>query len=609
MARQANRWFELIITAALLIPLSVRVAAGQGLRRPQVDDTADETPTPVPASTPREQHTTGTTETIPIDPPPGFAGAREGAVPADQRVPRADRWRIGLPPYDRYPEQSGEYPYTAGHWWDPYHQNLLKGDYPIVGQHIFLALSAICDTLVEGRRVPVPSNVSAASPGAYQFFGRGDQLFVDQNFPLSVSVFHGDAAFKPRDWELRVTPVFNVNYLDAAENGLVNIDVRDGTTRTDSHVGFQELFGEVHLADISPSYDFVSLRAGIQGFVSDFRGFVFADAQPGVRLFGNYESNQDQWNLAYFYNLDKDTNSGLNTIFRRRDQEVVVANVFRQDFIWPGYTTEWTALWNHDEASFHLDDNGFLARPAPIGIVQPHEINAVYLGWLSDGHIGRVNVTHAFYEVVGRDDRNPIAGRGVDINAQLAALELSVDRDWLRFKGSFLWASGDGDPRDGTARGFDAISPSPAFAGGAFSFWNRQAIRLTGTGVELVNRFSPFPSLRTSTGEGQANFVNPGLFLYNLGAEARLTPKLRAEFNLNYLQFERTQPLQLLLFQRTIGHQIGWDPNIGIEYRPLLIDNVIVTAGAAALLPGNGLEQIYTAQALYSIFGELTLTY
>ena len=596
-----------VAIVTLFVALLPTCTLAQGLHRPEVDET--EAPAPTPAPSAMGKNTEATPATVPAEPPLGFAGRRRANLPAEPAVPIEDRWRIGFPTWERYPGQSGEYPYSRGHWWDPYNQNVLKGDYPILGNHTFLALTAISDTLIEGRRVPVPSNVSAASPAQFEFFGRGDQLFIDQNFPITLELFHGDTAFKPRDWSIRATPVFNINYLDARETGLVNIDVRQGTTRTDDHIGFQELFGELHLADVSPYYDFVSLRAGIQGFTSDFRGFVFSDNQPGVRLFGNFESNRDQWNLAYFYTLEKDTNSGLNTMFKRRDQQVAVANVLRQDFIWPGYTTQLSALWNHDEASFHLDENGFPARPAPIGTFQRHEINAVYFGWTSDGHIGRLNVDHAFFQVVGRDNRNPIAGRGVDINAQLAAVELSIDRDWLRFKGSFLWASGDGNPRDGTARGFDAIFPNPNFAGGAFSFWNRQAIRLTGTGVELVNRFSPFPTLRTSKSEGQANFVNPGLFLYNAGIEARLTPKLRAEVNVTYLQFERVESLQLLEFQRTIGHEIGWDPNIGIQYRPLLIDNVILTAGAAALIPGNGLEQIYTAEALYSVFGALTLTY
>jgi hypothetical protein len=80
----------------------------------------------------------------------------------------------------------------------------------------------------------------------------------------------------------------------------------------------------------------------------------------------------------------------------------------------------------------HYDDNGVLVRPAPIGNVQPHRIDADYFGWTGDGHIGRTNVTHAFYQVLGHDSSTrsrPATG----INAQLAAVEFSQDHDWLRF--------------------------------------------------------------------------------------------------------------------------------------------------------------------------------
>ncbi len=71
------------------------------------------------------------------------------------------------------------------------------------------------------------------------------------------------------------------------------------------------------------------------------------------------------------------------------------------------------------------------------GILQ-HGIRAYYLGWTSNGHIGRVNVSHAFYQALGHDTLNPIAGRRVDINGRMAALELSVDKDWVRFRSSFF---------------------------------------------------------------------------------------------------------------------------------------------------------------------------
>ena len=37
--------------------------------------------------------------------------------------------------------------------------------------------------------------------------------------------------------------------------------------------------------------------------------------------------------------------------------------------------------------------------------------------------------------------------------------------------------------------------------------------------MNLVQRFSFTPNLRTSKEQGQANFVNPGLFLINVGAD------------------------------------------------------------------------------------------
>src|SRR5207249_7733293 len=126
-------------------------------------------------------------------------------------------------------------------------------------------------------------------------------------------------------------------------------------------------------------------------------------------------------------------------------------------------------------------DNGFLVRPAPIGgvvnsgILQ-HGVRAYYLGWTSNGHIRRLNVSHAFYQALGHDTLNPIAGRRLDINGRMAALELSVDKDWARFRTSFFWSSGDPSNRSNalglggrgpTARGFDTIVDKTSFAGGA----------------------------------------------------------------------------------------------------------------------------------------------
>lgn len=544
--------------------------------------------------------------------PLGYVGhpLRIQAASAQDFIPIEDRWRIGFPDWDRYTlDKPGEYLYQHGHWWDPYNQNMLKGDYPIVGQHTFLDLTAISDTFWEFRRLPTASGVSTAVPGSQNFFGGGNQTFVFQNFIASLDLFHGDAGFKPLDWEFKFTPVFDINYLDTQERGIVDINPAQGVKRSDGHVAIQEMFGEYKIADLSPYYDVVSVRGGIQGFTGDFRGFIYSDNEPGILIFGNLESNRDQWNLAYFSQLEKDSNSGLNTIFASRDQNVLLANFTRQDFIWDGYNAQLDFAYNNDNASTKYDDNGFLVRPAFIGTIRPHTINVAYFGWTGDGHIGRVNVSNAFYEAYGRDSFNQIADHSVTVDAQMGALELSYDQDWRRYKFSFFYASGAGNPKSRRATGFDTIFDNPDFAGAPFSFWYREAVKLPGTGLNLTNRFSLVPDLRSSKEQGQANFVNPGLLLFNGGVDAKITPKLKASFNFNFIRFDRVAVLETALHQNGLGHNVGFDISLGVNYRPLLIDNIIFTAAVALFTPLDGFRDIYNSQTLLSSFTALTLVY
>ena len=337
--------------------------------------------------------------------------------------------------------------------------------------------------------------------------------------------------------------------------------------RTRADFALEEWFLETKIADIGPDYDIISVRAGSQPFVSDFRGFVFADINRMVRLFGNRNVDRDQFNVVWVDQTEKDTNSGLNTL-NDRHQNTVIANYYHQDFIWPGYTIQFSYHFNHDQPSTEFDKNDFLVRPAPAGVFAPHTINSHYLGWAGDGHINEINISHAFYWVLGKDDLNPIAGEEQNINAQMFALELSYSPDWLRFRASYFFASGDSDVSfgDHNATGFDAIFDNPQFAGGQFSYWQRQQIGLFG--VQLVNRFSLLPDLRATKLQGQQNFVNPGLQLINLGIDGEVTQKLRVIANCNFLWFNQTEVLQTFVFQEDIATRIGTDLSVGCEYRP-----------------------------------------
>jgi hypothetical protein len=546
-------------------------------------------------------------ELPPIDPkqvePPTPLMLRES-------VPLPDRWRIMDTLGFKFP------------WYDPYNHNVWKGDKPFEpfakwGPDWFLALSGISDTLIESRRLPTPVGAqSSLNAGALDLYGRTRQNVFVQTIILSASIIKGNTTFKPPDYEFRIAPAIQINHARIQEVRGLRIDPREGKTRTDNHVAIQEAFADVHLRNVSDRYDFDSLRVGIQPFQSDFRGFIFQDVPIGIRLFGIRDNNTLQYNLAYFRRMEKDTNSGLNDIQQpeRRDH-VLVANVYKQDFPVVGYTTQGTIIHNinREAGPDYYDSNGGLIRPAIMGDVRPHNYRVTYLGLNGDGHFGLWNLTSSIYGVFGSDDRHPLAQRRQSIRAGFAAAELSRDFSWLRVRGNFLFASGDKNPFDGKATGFDAILENPQFAGADTSFFIRQAVPLIGGGgVTLSNRNGVLPSLRSSKDQGQSNFVNPGLLLVGVGADADLTPQVRVLGNVSKLSFIDTTVLGVLRNQAPPSKDLGVDVSVGTQYRPFMSQNFILNASAAALLPGKGLKQLYEEDKRgpqYSIVVNLLLTY
>jgi len=520
----------------------------------------------------------------------------EAATGSDRREVR-DRWRIAFPEYDRYGDKGArgrDIPFRRNSWYNPYDRNVLKGDFPVFGDDYFMILSGVSTTGVEIRRTPSGNNVSSQDPNSNNFFGRPESFSINETVQLSFELFKGETVFKPRSWAIKISPTFSIpNYLNARENGIVNVDVRRGSSRTDTHVSLEDAFIEFKLFDTNDNYDAAFVRAGIQPFNADFRGFLYSDNNLGARFFGAFSNNKIQFNVAYFNQLEKDTNSGLNT-FHTRNQDVYIGNIFKQDFLTKGYTIQATAAYNDDRGGFHYDENGFLVRPALIGSAQQHKVQAGYIGINGDGHIGFVNLTHSYYFAFGHDEFNPIAGRRTDIRAHMGAVEASIDRNWLRFRLSGFFATGDKNPTDDKANGFDAILDDPNFVGGQFSYWNRQGIRLVSTDVGLVQGNSLLPTLRSSKTEGQANFVNPGIFIANAGFDAELTQTIKTIFNANYLRFHRTESLEYILLQPRVRHDIGYDLSLGVVYRPLLINNITFTFGGSMFFAGKGFRDVYT---------------
>jgi len=557
--------------------------------------------------------------------PLGYAGgakARPGLTASDRvedSVLVEDRWRIGFPSWER--GSKSDAPYDVSSPIDPYHQNVLKGDYPLPGtQNTFLSVEFESITRGEVKKVPVPSGVFTRGSGDSAFFGHGDIRTFEELGIVTVDFFHGETSFKPVDWRFLVKGAVDFNYAQSRENNALYADPANGERRSDRYAALQQAFYEMTLASIDDKYDVVQLRVGTQKFNSDFRGFLFEDEAPGIRLFGNLDDNKWQWNTAWFNRLYKDTNSGLNT-FDSMGQRVFLANVYRQDVL-SMFTPDWKeTTWNKgltSQVSFHhldvdpavhYDENGFLVRPRLIGTPKTGGEHVNWVGWTNDGHVGRINITSALYDAWGQEDFDEIAGQRTQIHSTLAALELSYDMDWMRFRVQGLHQSGDGNPQDGTAGGFDAIFDNENFAGGEFSFWNRQAIGLSSTGVGLVQGGSLYNTLRSSKTEGDPSFVNPGLLLVGAGFDAQITPRLKLVTNASYLRFDDTSSLEYVLGQDGIGKDIGTDLSVGVIWRPLLTENVIVKSGVSALIPGSGFRTIYGPQTLYALFTEVIVTW
>ncbi|MFC4294745.1 hypothetical protein ACFO0A_06685 [Novosphingobium tardum] len=555
-----------------------------------------------------------------------------GPLGLDVGVP--DRWRImsSLCPqggdrslYKLYPKLSNVCHSTL----DPFHHNVLKGDQPLSksqrpgflkGDDWFFIVNAISDTVVEPRSFPIPvGNQTTELPNEIDTFGRSHSLVLAQTFITGVSLLKGMTAYKPPEVEYRLTLATQVNYVNVPERRVLNVKPSKESQRYDSFVGVQEAFVDYHLGMFDNGrFDFFSLRAGIQPIQADFRGFLFQDEQLGIRLFGNRDNNRWQFNLAAFWRLEKDTNSGLNSVVDtpRRDW-VFMANAYRQDFPLVGLTSQLSVTYNMNREAnrVQVDDNGFPVRPALLGNLRGREYDVVYVGYAADGRAGRINLTGQLYGAFGEDRNSFFTSEAAKIRAYFAAAEASYDVDWLRFRLSGLYASGDKDPYDHTEGGFDAIFENPIFAGADTSYWIRQVIPFAGGGraVGLNGRNGILNSLRSSKEQGQSNFNNPGTILVGAGADADLTPTFRLSGNLNHLWFDNTKTLQVLRNEGSIPRSIGWDASLAAIWRPRASQNMVGRLSAAVFQPSSGFDDLFDQagrdKRFYSILANVILAF
>ena len=612
----------------LAIPAALMVQAAP----PPPEDAA---PPPPPPPADWEQGTP------PVD--PGIVEGRErpGYTPAlPERIEQRNEGAVRAPPPQAFPTDQLPIPdrwrlieslgLVKESLLDPYNQNTYKGDrpinrakvpwLPITGDDWFFVANLISDSVYEPRTFPIPVGVQTTEdPDRNDVFGNDFSQVFSQTFIAGFALLKGSTNFKPPTVEYRVTLAYNVNYVDVPERRVLFVEPSRPSHRLDQFLGVQEAFVDYHFSQFdNDRFDFISIRAGIQPFQSDFRGFLFNDQQLGLRFFGTRDNNRFQYNLAAFWRLEKDTNSGLNAVLQTpRKDWLLIANLYRQDFLIPALTSQFTVVYNMNREGdeVEVDDNGFPVRPALLGTLRGRDYDVVYLGYNADGRIGRINLTASAYGALGKDRNSFFTDREAKIRAFFAAAELSYDKDWMRFRLSGAWASGDGDPYDDRETGFDAVFENPIFAGADTSYWIRQTIPFAGGGraVSVNGRNGILNSLRSSKEQGQSNFNNPGLMLVGAGADFDLTPELRVSANANHLWFENTATLQVLRNEGSIPRDIGWDLSAAAIWRPKATQNIVARLSAAALLPGAGFRDLFDNangnRNYYSILANVILSY
>jgi len=288
----------------------------------------------------------------------------------------------------------------------------------------------------------------------------------------------------------------------------------------------------------------------------------------------------------------------------------------------PGYTVQGVFVYNRNregnDKPFY-EHTGFLQRPASIGVERPSGYDVYYAGFNGDGHFGRLNLTHSFYAAFGDISANQFTSitknQKSKIRSFFGAVEPSMDFDWIRVRAQALYASGDGNPFDNKARGFDAIFENPQFAGAETSFWVRQPVPLIGGGgVAMSVRNGMLINLRSSKEHGQSNFINPGTVLIGAGADFDVLPELRISANLNHIAMANTAVVELMRNQPLSSKNVGWDASIATIYRPTFIQNVVFRASGATLLGGGGFKDLFAVEGdrgkrFYSVLFNLILTY
>ena len=319
-----------------------------------------------------------------------------------------------------------------------------------------------------------------------------------------------------------------------------------------------------------------------------------------MRLFGTRDNNRWQYNIAYFRRLEKDTNSGLNDLGaaparrRRVRRQPVSAGLPGARVHLAGDACSTTATARTTSAYYNQND--FIERPASLGREVPREYD-VGLHRLQRRRPLRPAEPHDLGLLRDRrGDAGRVRRRRTSTSARCSP------RPSCRWTStgsapriSLLYGSGDDDPFDDRATGFDAVFENPQFAGADTSYWIRQAVPLIGGGrVALSGRNGVLAQPALLEGRGAVE-------LHQSGHPARRARRRhgRAADAARFAEREHAvlrrhrRCVEVARNQGPIDKHIGYDVSAALTWRPMMSQNIVLRASYATLLAGDGFDALF----------------
>ena len=492
------------------------------------------------------------------------------------------RWRT----YDL--EGHPEYSYKI---YDPYHQNPIKGDYPLGTSNWFAEVDALDTTVYKSRRNVDFSNrfASQIAAGKLSFFDLNN--FFNENAIFGTEFRHNDDRFVPANFRIRFDGVADLKH-----------DINAFNNTTDSNGHFFDAFFDLQVHDFGhDNFDQMFVRGGIQFFKSDFHGLIFNDEGLGGRIFGAFDKNRFRYDAVMLKLFQKDAVSGFIDFTKPSSHDVGILRFTAEDFLFKGWNSEWSFHYNHD--------------PRKI-VGGPGELNldTAYFGTTLNGHIGRIIFNPAIYGVTGHAD-HLVFGHPVEhsVGAYMGLVDIEYPLDNWRFRAGYVYTSGDSNPFDKHDSGFDSISDAVTLFGGPLSYFVGENIKF-GNG-DFVRANSFYSSLRGLN--NQANYVNPGMQLINTGVDTIFTRRVQMALNVNYYLFNELGAYannnKFGVPVRILHHDGGFEQNVFLRFKPFLRqlnDLLLIDTGFSVMQPLQGMKDAFgSSRPVYSTFLALRIVY